>query len=78
MDNLNKKTDNSNLKRKLDTVLRVSEQKFSYEKKADSSRIRWGRLIVQCVKTYSDLIKIEELEDLRQEVEELKKEVMKK
>jgi hypothetical protein len=69
---LNEKTDNSSLKGYLDTVLRVSEKKFKYEKKGDPLRIKWGILIVNCVKAYSELIKNEELEDLRKEVDELK------
>ena len=72
MENLKKNKNNQSLKDCLDTVLRVSEQKFSYEKKADSSRLGWGRLIVHCVKTYSELLKNEELEQLRKEVDELK------
>jgi len=72
VENLNEKTGNSELKGYLDSVLLVSEKKFNFEKKSDSSRIRWGRLIVQAVKTYGELIKIEEIEDLRKEVDELK------
>ena len=63
---------NSELKGYLDTVLKVSTEKFKYERKLDASRLGWGRLIVQCVKVYGELIKTEEMEALRHDVEELK------
>ena len=72
MGNLNKKKDNSRLKSVLDSVLRVAEKKFSYEKKADSCRIRWGRLIIQAVGMYAELIKLSEIADLAQELDDLK------
>jgi hypothetical protein len=62
----------SSLKRYLDTVLRVSEKKFSYNQKRDSQRIKWGRLIVNCVRAYAELIKNEELAQLRMDVDEIK------
>ena len=77
-ENLFEKNDNSRLKTILDTVLRVSEKKFSYNKKSDSSRIKWGRLIIQSVKVYGELVRNEELEELSKEVEELKAEVRSK
>jgi len=69
---LTEKNDNSRLKGYLDSVLRVSEQKFNSFNKGDPLRIKWGRLIVQTIKVYGELIKNEELEDLRKEVDELK------
>jgi len=77
-ENLLEKNDNSKLKSILDTVLSVSEKKFCYEKKSDSSRIKWGRLIIQSVKVYGELVRNEELEELSKEVEELKAEVRSK
>ena len=75
---MTEKNDNSKLKGYLDTVLRVSETKFNYAQKADTNRIRWGNLIVKCVKAYSDLIKNEELETLREEVDQIKEELKNK
>ena len=72
---MTEKNDNSKLKGYLDGVLRVSETKFNYAQKADTNRIRWGNLIVKCVKAYSDLIKNEELETLREDVDQIKEEL---
>ena len=74
---MTEKNDNSKLKGYLDGVLRVSEKKFSYEQKADSNRIRWGNLIVKCVKAYGELVKNEELEELRKEIDQIKAEMLK-
>ena len=75
---MTEKNDNSKLKCYLDGVLRVSEKKFNYVQKADSNRIRWGNLIVKCVKAYAELIKNEELEDLRLEIDQIKEELKNK
>ena len=75
---MTEKNDNSKLKGYLDGVLSVSETKFNYAQKADSNRIRWGNLIVKCVKAYGELIKNEELEDLRLEIDQIKEELKNK
>jgi len=72
MENHKQNNDISSLKDYLDTVLRLSEKKFSYDRRPDAFLIRWGGLIVNAVKAYGDLIKNEELEDLRKDVDELK------
>ena len=75
---MTEKNDNSKLKGYLDSVLRVSEQKFNAFNKVDPLRIKWGRLIVQSVKAYAELIQVDEIEELREEVDQIKEELKNK
>ena len=77
MENQKQNSDVSSLKGYLDTVLSVSKKKFSYDRRPDSQLIRWGGLIVKAVKVYGELIKNEELEELRQEIDQIKAEMNK-
>lgn len=60
---------------KLDAVLRVAEEKFRAETKADASRRSWGRLIVQTVVAYAKVLETAELEKLNERVEALEEKV---
>ena len=55
MENQKQNSDVSSLKGYLDNVLRVSDKKFSYDRRPDSQLIRWGGLIVKAVKAYGEL-----------------------
>jgi len=53
----------------------VSEEKFKVNNKEDHKRMKWGRLLVNCVGVYGKLLETEELEQLAAEVEAIKKHV---
>jgi len=74
-----KKLDGTNgkdtLKSCLDQVLSVSLKKFKYDHASNSDRQSWGRLIVQAVKTYGDLIDSETVEKLEADIEMIKEKI---
>ena len=55
---------------KLDTVLKVSEEKFILKTKKDEQRLKWGRLMVQAIQVYGRLLETEELEKRIEKLEE--------
>jgi hypothetical protein len=75
MEGLNEKNDNSRLKSYLDSVLKVSEKKFNYDRKPDSNRIKWGRLIVNAVQAYGKLLELDELETMKEDIEKIKEKI---
>ena len=62
----------STLKQYLDAILKVADKKYKYNNKPDEIRIKWGKLIVQTIKVYGELVKNEELDELRVSIDEIK------
>lgn len=63
------------LKRCLDQVLSVSLKKFKMKQAKNSDRQSWGRLIVQAVKAYSDLIDSEQIEKIEADIQQIKEKI---
>ena len=62
-----------NLFSKLDDVIEIAHKKVTAERgNADTSKQAWGRLMVQAVGVYGNLLKDVELEKLASDIEEIK------
>jgi len=59
----------------LDSVLRVSEEKFKVNNKKDETRLKWGRLIVNCISAYGKLLETVQLDEMMREIQEIKEHV---
>jgi hypothetical protein len=58
----------------LEDVITVSHKKCTYERgNRDFLKLGWGRLMVQAIGAYGDLMRDKDLEDLAKEIEEIKK-----
>jgi len=55
----------------LDDVIEISQKKLAIEKKADSDRQAWARIIVSAVQAYGRIIELAEIEELKQRLEAL-------
>jgi hypothetical protein len=67
----NKKKQQSDLYCYLDDVIAISQKKLAIEKKADSDRQAWARIIVSAVQAYGRIIELAEIDDLKQRIETL-------
>lgn len=69
-----KKTETrTRLYRQLDDVLAIADKKFKMEKAANEDRLSWGRLITSTVQVYGKLLNDQDLETVKQRIEELEK-----
>jgi hypothetical protein len=57
----------------LDRVMERAYTTYSNKFTKNSERIQWGRLIAQCAAVSGGLLKDKDIEDLEDEMEELKK-----
>jgi hypothetical protein len=69
------KTTRKRLFSSLNSVLETAEKKFQNQKTRNHEKLKWGRLICQCVQTYGSLLETVQLEELENEIEEIKKQV---
>ena len=75
---MNPEKDRNKLFSYLDTVLSVSHEKFKLKRGRGNhtlKRMKWGRLLKDCVLAYGKLLEVHELEQMAKDIEEIKKKV---
>ena len=72
---MNSEKTRKELFKSLNSVLTVSEKKFKMDTKKDGERRSWGRLLIQAVSVYGKIMEVEELEEIRQDIDLIKKEL---
>jgi hypothetical protein len=71
-----KKTETrTTLHKHLDDVLAIADKKYKMEKAPNEDRLSWGRLITSTVQVYGKIINDEDLEAIKQRIDELEKAV---
>ena len=72
---MNQKNTRKELFKSLNSVLTVSQKKFRMDTKKDANRRAWGRLLIQAISAYGKIMEVEELEEIRQDIDLIKKEL---
>jgi len=75
MENLDVNKRRQSLFPHLDNTLKVCEEKFNFDKKHDEQRLKWGRLRIQAIQAYGELLSTVQLEQLAKDVELIKEKI---